>query len=238
MENGYSICFNEWALDKEIKNELGLLLIISSLTAEKGYCYASNQYLGELFNEPEHTISRKIKKLEAKGYITIEYEKRGCEITNRKIRLTKMVIDDYQKCGPTITKNVEENNISNNITSIKNIEKENIKKKKFTPPTLEEVETYIEENNLTVNAKDFVDYFEATGWVDARGQKVVSWKGKLRTWQKFQPQNKTRQKSESSTSNPFLKLMMEEENDTKRDDGNIGDNKNIISEVLSDYTIE
>ena len=40
MENGYSICFNEWALDQTIKNELGLLLIISSLSAEKGYCYA------------------------------------------------------------------------------------------------------------------------------------------------------------------------------------------------------
>lgn len=63
MQEGYSICFNEWALDKEIKNELGLLLIISSLCAEKGYCFASNKYLSQLFDVPEQTISRKIKLL-------------------------------------------------------------------------------------------------------------------------------------------------------------------------------
>ena len=76
MNNGYSICFNEWALDKDIKNELGLLLIISSLTAEKGYCYASNKYLASLFETTEETISRKIKTLQDKNYITVEYEKK------------------------------------------------------------------------------------------------------------------------------------------------------------------
>lgn len=122
MKDGYAICFNEWALDKNIKNELGLLLIISSLTAEKGYCYASNKYLSELFEVPEETISRKLKILKESGYITIEYEKCGCEVKNRYIRLTKMLTDDYQKCQSTINKNVKENNISiNNSSSSYNI---------------------------------------------------------------------------------------------------------------------
>ena len=117
MNNGYAICFNEWALDKEIKNEIRLLLIISSLTAEKGYCYASNEYLANLFEETEETISRKIKTLESKNYITIEYEKRGCEITKRRIRLTKISIVDYQKCQSTIDKNIKDNNTNINNTS-------------------------------------------------------------------------------------------------------------------------
>lgn len=121
MKDGYSICFNEWALDKEIKNDLGLLLIISSLCAEKGYCYASNEYLGNLFDLPKETISRKLKLLQDKNYITIEYEKKGCEITTRKIRLTKMLIHDYQNCYSTINKNVKENNIK--INNISNIER-------------------------------------------------------------------------------------------------------------------
>ena len=128
MNKGYALCLNEWALDKEIKNELGLLLIISSLCAEKGYCYASNKYLAELFDVPEKTISRKIKILELKNYIKIDYKKRGCEVLQRYIRLTKMCIDGPQNCGPTVLKNVEENNISNNITSI-NIKE--ITKEKF-----------------------------------------------------------------------------------------------------------
>ena len=99
MNKGYAICFNEWALDEKIKNELRLLLIISSLTAKDGYCFASNKYLAELFAETEQTISKKIKNLENYGYIEIEYEKRGWEITNRKIRLTKILMDDYGFCS-------------------------------------------------------------------------------------------------------------------------------------------
>ena len=113
MKEGYSICFNEWALDKNIKDELGLLLIISSLTAEKGYCYASNDYLAKIFETSVVTISRKIKILEEKKYIEIEYEKKGCLVISRKIRLTKMLTAINKNVNRTINKNVKENNISN-----------------------------------------------------------------------------------------------------------------------------
>lgn len=113
MSEGYSICFNEWALDKDIKDELGLLLIISSLTAEKGYCYASNDYLAKIFKTSVITISRKIKILEEKKYIEIEYEKKGCLVISRKIRLTKMLTAINKNVNRTINKNVKENNISN-----------------------------------------------------------------------------------------------------------------------------
>lgn len=136
MKNGYSICFNEWALDKDIKNELGLLLIISSLCAEKGYCYASNKYLAEIFDTNEITISRKIKLLESKNYISIEYEKRGCQVISRKLRLTKMLIDDYQNCKSTINKNVKENIISNNNIN-NNIIRKNYNKKEIENDYLE-----------------------------------------------------------------------------------------------------
>lgn len=89
MKDGYSICFNEWALDKSIKNELGLLLIISSFTDENGYCYTSNDYFAELFGIDPVSVFRKIKKLEQKGYITILYKKMGNKIISREIQLTK-----------------------------------------------------------------------------------------------------------------------------------------------------
>lgn len=120
MNDGYSICLNRWALDESIKNELRLLLIISSLTAEKGYCYASNKYLAEQFNETEQSISNKIKKLEKSNYIEIEYEKRGCEIKSRKIRLKNFYTHDIKTFISTIEKDFKENNtsINNNINNI------------------------------------------------------------------------------------------------------------------------
>ena len=180
MRNGYSICLNEWALDKDIKNELGLLLIISSLCAEKGYCYASNKYLGEIFDTNEITISRKIKLLAEKQYINIEYEKRGCEVISRKIRLTKMLTDDYQKSQSTINKNAKENIISNNNISI-NI-KENIKRKVFTKPTIEEIEQYCKERNNGINAEAFYDFYESKDWYVGKN-KMKDWKACVRTWE-------------------------------------------------------
>ena len=58
---------------------------------------------------------------------------------------------------------------------------------KFIPPTLEEVEAYVAEKNLLVSAKDFLDYFTEMGWIDTNGNKVKSWKGKILTWNKYQP---------------------------------------------------
>lgn len=60
-----------------------------------------------------------------------------------------------------------------------------VKKKTFTPPTLAEIEDYCKEKKLSVIPKEFYDYFTATDWIDAKGQRVSSWKGKLLTWEKF-----------------------------------------------------
>lgn len=52
-------------------------------------------------------------------------------------------------------------------------------------PSLEEIEAYAAEKHLDVDAKAFYDYFTETNWVDSKGNKVKSWKGKLQTWSNF-----------------------------------------------------
>jgi predicted transcriptional regulator len=97
IEDGYSICLNRWALDPRIKNELPILLIISTLVAKTGVCYAKNRFFADMFGIDETNVSKKIKKLIECGYIEIEYKKRGAEIVNRQIRLAKIPTDDWQK---------------------------------------------------------------------------------------------------------------------------------------------
>lgn len=117
MINGYGICLNEWLEDESIKTELRLLIKISSLTAEKGFCYASNGFFAEYFNTSDVTISKQIKKLEKLNYIEIEYQRRGAEVLKRFIRLKKTLTDDYRKLKPTIKENFKENITSINIIS-------------------------------------------------------------------------------------------------------------------------
>lgn len=153
MINGYGICLNEWLEDESIKTELRLLIKISSLTAEKGFCYASNSFFAEYFKTSDVTISKQIKKLEKLNYIEIEYERRGAEITKRFIRLKKTLTDDYRKLKPTIKENFKENITSINITS-------NNKERSLISSFFNENKDIKQEDRLTKIMSDYVTYRE------------------------------------------------------------------------------
>lgn len=112
ITDGYSYCSNSWVLDTRIKNELPVLLIISSLCAKTGETYASNKYFAGLFDCTEVSISQKINKLIDLGYIQADYEKRGCEVKSRKIRLKKFLTDELKSFYPTVKKVFKDKNNS------------------------------------------------------------------------------------------------------------------------------
>ena len=119
IQDGYCICFNKWVLDTRIKNELPILLMISSLSAKTGECFAGNKYFADLFNCTEVSISQKINKLIELGYISAEYEKRGAEIKKRILRLKNFLTDDLNLFYPTNKNFFKDNNINIKNTSIK-----------------------------------------------------------------------------------------------------------------------
>ena len=108
-----------------------------------------------------------------------------------------------------INTKVNNNKIINNlIIKENNISKDILKeKKKFVPPTLEEVQSYIKEKNYSVDPKVFFDYFNESNWVDANGNKVKNWKQKVITWNsRNQSRNKNNYKTKKSfeeTYDPF-----------------------------------
>lgn len=55
-------------------------------------------------------------------------------------------------------------------------------KKKFIPPSLDEIEKYVLEKKLSVDAKKFYEFFTEGNWIDSKGNKVRNWKQKLLTW--------------------------------------------------------
>lgn len=92
------------------------------------------------------------------------------------------VKNDITKITVNVNDNVNDNvNVNDNINN-------NIKPKKafkFIKPSLQEIESYIAEKDLNVNATQFFDYFEEGNWTDSKGQKVKNWKQKLLTWNKY-----------------------------------------------------
>ena len=212
MEEGYSICLNKWALDKEIKNELGLLLIISSLCAEKGFCWANNEYFSSLFNEREVNISRKIKRLEHKNYITVDYKKSGTVVIQRIITININDNSPLTKMLTAVNKNVKENNINNNnnkeIYNNKLLYTKKVKNE-FIPPTLEEIKQYCLQRKNNVNYQTFYDYYNENDWKDNQGKQVNNWKLKVISWES----NTTKPKNNSAVKKSSEPSWLNEKND-------------------------
>ena len=59
--------------------------------------------------------------------------------------------------------------------------KKEINNKRFVPPTVDEVRTYINEKSLNVDPERFVDFYESKGWMVGKN-KMKDWKAAARNW--------------------------------------------------------
>lgn len=164
-------------------NEKLLYGEITSLTQKTGECWASNKYFAELYNVKENAIAVWIRHLKERNYIEIEYTYKGKEIQQRIIKIGGIQKDSgvvFKKIPRGIQKDIENNKYINN-TSINNI-KENIKRKVFQKPTIEEIEAYCKERNNGINANAFYDFYESKDWYVGKN-KMKDWKACVRTWE-------------------------------------------------------
>lgn len=77
------------------------------------------------------------------------------------------------------------------------------KSERFSKPSIEEIEKYIEEQHYSVNAEKFYSYYESNGWKIGKSS-MKSWKAALRTW------NLNNKEQNKSNSNDLNKKSIEE----------------------------
>jgi len=97
---------------------------------------------------------------------------------NNTITKDNNVINDITK----ITDNV---NVNDNVyvDVYDNIyKKENIKRKNFVKPTIDEINKYCLERNNGINANAFYDFYESKNWYVGKN-KMKDWKACVRTWE-------------------------------------------------------
>lgn len=149
LETGYWIIPNTVLYSTELSDKQKLLFcVISNLCAEKGYCRASNEYIGNLLNADKWTISKNITKLYEKWFIVVEIDNKDSQNSKRKITLEGIVKNDHtpsQKWVGGIVKNdyliLQENNT---------IEKKEINKEKKAIPSVSELVDEYEKNEVLV----------------------------------------------------------------------------------------
>lgn len=93
--------------------------------------------------------------------------------------------NNVQKRNKCVTQASQIANVEKEIEIEKEIDIEcREKRKRFIPPTLEEVQAYVKERKSNVDPRRFYEYYETGGWKDGKGQQVKNWKQKLITWEK------------------------------------------------------
>ena len=86
------------------------------------------------------------------------------------------------------------------------------KTKVFSPPTLEEVGNFVEQERLTMNPEAFFDFYEANGWTVKNGNAMQNWKSAAKMWARREKQNP----SFKEPSKPKIKFGNDPEPQTPR----------------------
>ncbi len=196
MKNYYAIIPATVRYDKKIPANAKLLYgELTALCNEKGFCWATNSYFAKLYETSERTIQRWLNALKEAGYITISIQSED-ESSVRHIYICDSPRTKMSRGGD---KNVTHNNTDNNTDNIteniyiggvtsddtpnnKQTKKSKAKRKRFTPPKLEEVEEYIATKSYNVDPERFFVFYDEADWYDTKGNKVRNWKQKVITW--------------------------------------------------------
>ena len=80
-----------------------------------------------------------------------------------------------------------------------------IKNKRFTKPTIDEIQQYCDERNNGINAEAFYDFYETKDWYVGKNR-MKDWKACVRTWE--QRNKKTETKKE--TAEDIIKRLRKE----------------------------
>lgn len=91
----------------------------------------------------------------------------------------------------------------NPIQSLEEGEKTKRREKRFVPPTLEEVQAYISENNFIIDAQKFIDYYQSNGWIVGK-TKMKDWKATVRGWERREQEHFRKTQKEEEDPMGFL----------------------------------
>lgn len=205
--NNYGIIPAKVRYSQDLTDFEKLLFVeITALTNPDGYCFASNKYLGEIYDKSESTISRSITKLEKFGFIAREVVKNeNGEVIQRKLyplmdHLSRTLYANLQggirkNDNTPIRKNAQYNNkntINNkNTNSMADAPKIILQtissfyeevKTEMHKCLSKRFEKHIVATVLENQIKEFIEYWSVREFLNSRGQKIKSLALTVSTW--------------------------------------------------------
>lgn len=167
-------------------------LLVTMLSLPNNWKFSENG-LCELFKKDgQASIRSGLKELESSGYLV----RRRTRDDMGRVDGVEWIIYDQPRLenrnvdNPSLDSQPQ---LNTNQSKTKESNTEREKRKRFTPPTLEEVSAYCRELNSKIDPQQFIDYYTANGWVQGKGKPIKDWKAAVRTWNRREnkPQGNT-----------------------------------------------
>ena len=166
-------CLYSYLLNKN--NELGW---IKEFTV-------SNMIVCGFTNLSRQALDRARNELKQKGYI--DYKKGYSNQAGTYVIVSFVTQNDTQSDTQDDTQDNTQSGHTlctlNKLNKTKQNKKENIQRKTFSKPTVEEVKAYCSERKNNVDAEKFCDFYESKGWKVGK-EPMKDWKASVRTWER------------------------------------------------------
>lgn len=158
----------------------------------------NDEMLATIFRRPIATVRLALNVFEQFGMIEIvndtisipKWEKHqnadGMDKIREQTRLRvakhrekQRLLESNATCNVTVT----ECNATDKDKEKDKDKDEEEKRGRFAPPTLSDVQAYIEEKGYHIDAESFINFYESKGWMVGKN-KMKDWKASVRTWEK------------------------------------------------------
>lgn len=126
-------------------------------------------------------LDRARNELKQKGYI--DYKKGHSNQAGTYVIVSFDTQNDTQSDTQDDTQSGHTLGTLNKLNKNKQGKKENIQRKIFVKPTVDEVKQYCAERKNKVDAEKFWDFYESKGWKVGK-EPMKDWRASVRTWEK------------------------------------------------------
>lgn len=188
MEENFIIIPESIYRDERLSPRAVLLYGLVLSLSQNGFCWANNRFFAERLGVSKDRVSRIVSELAECGFVRLSPDP---DSGTRRIyplveKTTGIGENTNTPCQKNQTALVENANHRKYLDQ--NIENTPTQRKRFQPPSVSEVADYCRERGNTINAEQFVDFYEARGWKLGR-QTMRDWKAAVRTWERREQPN-------------------------------------------------
>ena len=164
---------------------------------KRGEVNLSMVQLADRWGWDRRKVKRYLSLLESDGMVSIDSTRDGTTITLENYdKYQGVSVADGTTSGTTegttngtgisttvgTTHGTTHGTHDNNDNNYNN-DKQKRERVRFTPPSLSEVEEYIQDKGYHVDAEAFIGFYESKNWMVGKN-KMSSWKGSIATWER------------------------------------------------------